>query len=618
MIDIENLKKKLELLRMEYDFEKKEYERQTELMGVGRKVKRGMCWHPVGIGRCYHNSLGKLVMEVVRTEDFEIEHHFEYGRPVVFFFESPNGSVRYLNFRAEVSYVDGDRMVLVMPSMEAVELVRGETGHLGVQLFFDETTYKLMFEALGRVIGARDGRLAELRDAIYGLKPVGISSTAGPSMPWLNKSQEKAVGLISRAKDVAVVHGPPGTGKTTTLVEAVVETLLRENQVMVAAQSNMVVDWISEKLVDRGISVVRIGNPVKVNDKMLSYTYERRYEGHPDYPELWAARRRMGQLRSAGKRRGGEMDKLREFVTRLEVKIDREVLDGAKVIACTLAGSAQRILEGRRFHTLFIDEAAQALEPACWIAAAKADRIVLAGDHCQLPPVIKCREAARGGLGRTLMEEVVERHPEAVGLLTMQYRMNEEIMRFSSDYFYNGLLTAAPDVKYRGILDFDRPMEWIDTEVEDDGGEQFVGTSYGRINIREADLTVEVLKNYIKRIGLGRILEENIDFGIISPYKAQVQQLRRRILKDKDLFELRDNISINTVDGFQGQERDVVIISMVRSNDKGEIGFLGDLRRMNVAITRARMKLIIIGDAATLGRHRFYKSLFDSCRRNEV
>jgi len=609
------------LLRMEYDYEKTEFQRQTETMGVVRKVKRGLCWYPASVGRNYYNSLNQLVLEISRTEDTDIEHNFEFGKPVCFFQQYGNGDIKYFHFNASVSYADETRMVVVMPGMGAVmDLQQAE--HLGVQLFFDETSYRSMFEAINDVLRAKGNRLSELRDILLGTVKPGFRELYPVRFPWLNPTQETAVNKVLCARDVAIVHGPPGTGKTTTMVEAIYETLHREPQVLVCAQSNMAVDWISEKLVDRGVNVLRIGNPTRVNDKMLSFTYERRFEAHSSYPELWSIRKELRSL--SGKARKGSYEerermrhhlgKLRDRATALEVQINADLFDAAHVIASTLVSSNHRQLDHRHFGTLFIDEAAQALEAACWIAIRKADRVVLAGDHQQLPPTIKCYDAAKRGLDRTLMELIVANKPNAVSLLKIQYRMNEEIMRFSSDWFYEGELEAAPEVRHRGILDWDNPISWIDTS-EMDFKEAFVGETFGRINKAEADLLLEHLQAYIERIGKERILDERIDFGIISPYKAQVQYLRSKVKGNAFLRPFRSLITINTVDGFQGQERDVILISLVRANEQGEIGFLRDLRRMNVAITRARMKLIIFGDAQTLGHHSFYRRLQEAIRK---
>lgn len=608
------LQHQYELLQIEYEYEKEQFKQQTELMGIGRKIKRGMCWYPLNLGRNYYNALNQLVIEVERREDKDIEHQFEYGRPVCFFTQDVSGKLNYLNFVATVNYVDEDRMVVLLPSVDALLALQSKEV-VGVQLYFDETSYRLMFEALKQVIGAKNNRLAELRDIFHGTQPASTFSFHPLRFPWLNATQEEAVNKVLHAKDVAIVHGPPGTGKTTTLVEAVYETLHRENQVLVCAQSNMAVDWISEKLVDRGVSVLRIGNPSRVNDKMLSFTYERRFESHPDYPQLWSIRKAIREL-YARSRKGAEREAVRQKInslkdraTELEIRINESLFSEARVIACTLVGSANRLLTGQKFGTLFIDEAAQALEAACWIPIRKADRVILAGDHCQLPPTVKAPEALRAGLGHTLMQTIVKNKPDTVSLLKLQYRMNDEIMRFSSEWFYGGMLQSAPEVKYRSILDFDTPIEWINTEGLD-CNEEFIGENYGRINKSEAELSIEQLKGYITKIGRERFLDERIDVGMISPYKAQVQYLRRLVLNDAFFKPYRQAITINTVDGFQGQERDVILISLVRANEEGQIGFLNDLRRMNVAITRARMKLIILGDASTLTRHAFYKKLY--------
>lgn len=608
------------LLEIEYNVDKQEHRRQMEARGLDRLAKRGDAWLNVRFGRSYYNSLNQLSVELYRTQDQDIEHNFEFGRPVYITGKPTAGSQQSKPFSVGssfINYVDGDRMVVVVP--EGTDLVAMQTAErLDVQLSFDETTYRLMFEALDRTIRAK-GRLGYLRDLFYSSQKAETFSFEPMRFPFLNESQERAVNEVLRAKDVAVVHGPPGTGKTTTLVEAIYETLRRENQVLVCAQSNMAVDWISEKLVDRGINLLRIGNPTKVNDKMLSFTYERRFESHPDYDQLWAIRKAIRQLH-ANRKRGDrsfhqKLERLKEREIELDLRIRAQVFGEARVIACTLVGSANRLLDGMKFGTLFIDEAAQALEAACWIPIRRASRVVLAGDHCQLPPTIKSIAAMKGGLDKTLMQRIVESKPEAVTLLKMQYRMNEAIMRFSSDWFYHGEVVAAPEVKFRGILDLDIPMEWRNlTEEEGENNEEFVGESFGRVNKPEARETLLALAEYFVKIGRQRIMDERIDVGIISPYRAQVQYIRH-LIKKTDFFKpFRKIISVNTVDGFQGQERDIILVSLVRSNADGQIGFLRDLRRMNVAMTRARMKLILLGDTTTLTRHPFYKKLYEYCQ----
>ena len=626
---IQDLIRQKELLRKEYEFEKEQFQRQTQNMGVQKKVRRGMCWYPLSVGRSYYNSLEQLVVEVSRYTDLDVEHQFEPGKPVCFFQEDASGMLSYMKFNAQVSFVEDNRMVIVLPSKDALlQLTNAE--RVGIQIYLDEYTYRLMFQALDTVIEAREGRLAHLRDIFHTYAKASEFCFAPVRFPWLNPSQEKAANLVLRAKDVAVVHGPPGTGKTSTLVETIYETLRRESQVMVCAQSNMAVDWISEKLTERGVNVLRIGNPTRVTDKMLQDTYERRFESHPLYDQLWGIRRNIRQIyehrEGSRESRHQKIARLKERAAELEYRINEELFDDARVIACTLTGSAHHLLTGRRFPTLFIDEAAQALEAACWIAIQKADRVVLAGDHRQLPPTIKSPAAMSGGLDKTLMQTICEKQPRCVSMLNVQYRMADDIMQFPNKEFYDGCLYSDPSVKYRGILDWDTPIEWIEAEEPDASdasnsadnfdysdpitfGESSAPDGISRVNPAEAQLALQTLHDYLERIGRDRILYERLDIGIISPYKGQVHLLRRMMRQDSYWKPFRQLISINTVDGFQGQERDIILISMVRNNAQGQVGFLADLRRMNVAITRARMKLLIIGHSPTLCQHPFYRRL---------
>ena len=664
------------LLQTEYNAQKEEFRIQTEKMGIRRKVRRGVCWYPVEATKAYYNSLNQYVVEITRQttndsdeaeEDKDIENLFEYGRAVQFFSfnaQYPNDDIKdkddisYFSFTSIISFVDGNRMVATLPSPQAF-LDLQSSQNLGVQLYFDETSFKTMFNALDEAIKAKNNRLADLKDIFAGQQKAKKLTFNPMQFPWLNRTQEAAVNEVLWAKDVAVVHGPPGTGKTTTLVEAIYETLHRETQVLVCAQSNMAVDWISEKLVDHGVPVLRIGNPTKVNDKMLSFTYERRFESHPDYPELWSIRHTIRQIRENGKRtesRHQKIARLQERASEIEMRISSQLFSEARVISCTLVGSANKLLVRQKFSTLFIDEAAQALEPACWIAIRRASRVILAGDHQQLPPTIKCYEAMRQGLGKTLMERIVENQPDAVSLLKVQYRMNDAIMRFSSNWFYDGQVESDPSVRHRSILDLEHPIQWIDgsemlaqlnaemsltfksghpiedkssmlsnlnadtptTDFTDDDEplemdfkEEFIGENHGRINKAEAELVLCTLKDYINKIGKKHFLSERLDVGIISPYRVQTRYIRQQIYHRKEFSPFRHAITVSTVDGFQGQERDIILISLVRSNDIGQIGFLSDLRRMNVAMTRARMKLIIFGDKETMRHHAFYRTLID-------
>lgn len=634
------------LLSMEYEYEKQEYQQLCQQVGIQRRIRQGKCWYPVMITRTYYNALDQFCIEMTCPDDIlqrevknqetgelsnkDIEFEFEPGRPVAFFrvaAKDDKEKTVFFPYSCQVSRYDGQRLQVTVPGTKAAQVLcdYAREGMLGVQLSFDATTYCVMREAIHELQNTEDKKLLHLRSVLIGNEQPGFRVEQPISFPWLNDSQQKAVQKVLCAREVAIVHGPPGTGKTTTLVEAIGETLRREAQVMVCAQSNAAVDWISEQLLARGISVLRIGNPMRVSDNLLAATYERRYEAHPDYTELWAIRKaireavsRLSGNRLSGSERsslGNHVSKLRNRATELEIRINEELFASSRVIACTLIGTASRVLERMQFSTLFIDEAAQAFEGACWAAIRHADRVIFAGDHKQLPPTIKCKEAEKAGLSRTLMEVVAQSKPSCVELLTVQYRMHRDIMKFSSDWFYHGRLTAAPECAERTIVPIDPPLIWIDTANLGYEEEQNP-LSQSRLNTNEGILLVETLKLYVNQIGKNRLIDERVDFGIISPYKSQVQLLRRLIKNEKELKQLFPYITVNTVDGFQGQERDVILISMVRGNDEGRIGFLGDLRRMNVAITRARMKLIILGDTSTLSKTRFYRKLIEHVTEN--
>jgi ATP-dependent RNA/DNA helicase IGHMBP2 len=502
-------------------------------------------------------------------------------------------------------------------------------GKLGVDLLFDEASYREMEWALKSVVRAESGRLAELRDMLLGEKVVSFDVL--PSWrpaPFLNDRQNEAVQLVHAANDVAVIHGPPGTGKTTTLVAAICQTLEKESQVMVCAPSNAAVDLLVERLSEKGVTVLRIGHPARIDDAILSQTLDAKISQHESYKDLKKLLKSAEEYRSLGrkykrnfgreeraqrKRLMDEAAKLKEDALSLENYILYDIFQQTQVVACTLVGANSQALKGMKFPYVFIDEAGQGLEPATWIPILKTNKVVFAGDHCQLPPTIKSFEAAKAGLNETLFEKVIKRQQDASRMLNLQYRMPEMIMGFSGMYFYNDELQAADNTE-RHFLKADEPvMTFIDTAGSGFLEEQETET-LSTFNAEEAKFTLRILEDLIQRTGVENIQNNNWDIGLISPYRAQVRRFRELLL-EKDAFPtiqaLSENLTVDTIDAFQGQERDIVVISLVRSNIQGEIGFLADTRRMNVALTRAKRKLIVIGDSSTLSNHGFYKAFLD-------
>ncbi|MBR6417420.1 MAG: AAA family ATPase [Bacteroidales bacterium] len=634
MGSIEHLSLLDELLKKEEDYERATYSRSLRVDNISGRVCEADCKYPITINGSGYNALNQLILTIsYETDGEELENDFEPGQPATFFYLSSDGTsiVELPHLCFVDSYKEGV-LQLQLPNKASLASLqaKADSSLIGVRAAIDDTSYRVMHDSLRAVMRSSDEKFVRLRETLIGNIRPRFRQLPPVSVPWLNASQNDAIRKVVAAMDVAVVHGPPGTGKTTTLVEAIFETLQRETQVLVCAPSNAAVDWISEQLSKRGLNVLRIGNPLKMSDEMLACSYERRYADHPDYPELWNIRRtlRDASVSKPSHERQNQLRRLRKRQMELEIKINADLFEQASVVSCTLIGSAYHIMEHRHFGTLFIDEAAQALEPACWTAILKADRVILGGDHNQLPPTVKCVEAARNGLANTLMQHISRNKPECVTLLDIQYRMHRDIMEFPSKWFYHGRLHAAPEVADRQVHIMDTPLTWIDTgsrNATTENDEQETVSSAldmngngerknrtGSIsNSDEAKLVVHTLRDYVDMIGLERIVNDNVDFGIISPYRAQVRLIRRLLKMQRFYRRIRQQVSVHTVDGFQGQERDVIIISMVRDNDEGQIGFLGDLRRMNVAITRARMKLIIIGNSETLSKHRFYNALFE-------
>ncbi len=634
MNSIQQLQTTLELIQLERQADLEQYRQKVLLRSLSQRTKEGVTWYPVKLKRDYIGTGERIIIELDRTNHLDQPHSFQSGK-LVNLFSNASGKPEREHVSGVVNYVSENTLVMTVNGDELPSWV--EDGLLGVDVMFDEMTYKEMEYAMKAVMKA-EGRLAELRELLLGDE--SSQSVTGNersvidgqyvTSSILNESQNSALQIIASTPDVAFIHGPPGTGKTTTLAQAILQTTKLEEQVLVCTPSNAAIDLLVEKLSGLGLNVVRIGHPARVTEQTLSKTLDARIAAHSSYSELRSLRKKLEQLRAQAskfKRHFGhhgreerramkeEVKLLKADADLLEFYIINDLLNKAEVICSTLVGSSHPTLKGRKFKTTFIDEAAQALEPACWIPILRSQRVIFAGDHCQLPPTIKSNDAAKRGLSKTLFEKGIQKHPNRSTMLRVQYRMHQHIMEFSSHYFYNDELIAHDSVKNE-LLRHQQPVEFIDTagcgyaEAQDP-------ETLSRFNAEEAQLLIHQTEKLVEEIGLEEWIEQSITLGIITPYRAQVDLLHKLAESSSVLEPLHKLVTINTVDAFQGQERDVIVISFVRSNDKGDVGFLGDIRRTNVAMTRAKKKLIMIGDSATLGSHPFYLELLDFVQKGE-
>ncbi|HEY5751014.1 MAG TPA: AAA domain-containing protein [Chryseolinea sp.] len=620
----EQLQKTLELIKLERQADLEYYRQKVLLRSLHQRTQDGTTWYPLRLKRDYIGTGERLIIEVERTSHREQPHAFQSGKSVNVF-SNGSGKPDRDHVSGVINYVRDDNMVITLNAEELPDWI-GDT-LLGVDVMFEEMTYREMEFALKEVMKAEEDRVAELREILLGSATAQRQQDRPEKpapIPGLNTSQQQALDSID-GMDVGFIHGPPGTGKTTTLVQAIARTVKEEQQVLVCAPSNAAVDLLTDKLSDQQLSVLRIGHPARVTEQTLSKTLDVRISEHAHYQELRALRKKMEQLRSSAlkyKRDFGYQERqqrkmllqeskaLKADADLLEFYIVNDLLQNTQVICCTLVGSSHPVLRGKKFKTVFIDEAAQALEPACWIPILRSRRVIFAGDHQQLPPTIKSNEAAKQGLAKTLFEKGMGRQPQTSTMLTVQYRMHEAIMKFSSAYFYQDELIADESVKHELLRPNEPPIDFIDTAGCGFAEEQDKET-LSRFNEEEGRLLMSQVEALVEAIGQEEWMERRLTLGIITPYRAQVDYLHKLAESSAILEPLHGLITINTVDAFQGQERDIIAISFVRSNDKSEVGFLGDIRRTNVAMTRARKKLIMIGDSATLGSHPFYLDLIE-------
>ncbi len=605
-----------DLLQLEKQSDLELYRDMVERLTMEERKAKGFSWYPVVVGKSGYTYGERAFVIVEHQEGPDFAHQFRSGKTVRFFVRLADGKDKERT--GVINFVEKKRMKIILNTKDLPEWMH--TGHAGVDLLFDERSYQEMEKAVRIVRDAKKGRLAELRSVIMGTKDREFDSFEKPvEIPELNPSQNQAVTRILASRDVAVVHGPPGTGKTTTLVHAIRLLCEREATVLVTSPSNTATDLLTERLSAQGLDVVRIGNISRVDEAIISHTLEARLSKHPESKNIKKVKIQAAEYRRQAKRfrrhfgkeeyderkdllqQAGELD---AWARDLEDRLIDQILSSAQVISCTLVGAAHPVLEGRKFRTVVIDEAAQALEPATWIPIIKASRVVLAGDPHQLPPTVKSIEAQRRGLDITLIERCIAQW-EDVSLLTVQYRMHNAIMGFSNEMFYKGVLRAAEGIHdHRLLSGLYEPVTFIDTAGC--GFEEVVKEEYqSRYNPQEFRVLCEHLYQLVESHSDHPLPE----IALISPYREQVNYMEATVKEDALLSTLP--LTINTIDGFQGQERDVVYLSLVRSNAKGQIGFLQDFRRMNVAMTRARKLLVVVGDSATIASHEFYRSFLD-------
>lgn len=614
-----------ELLKIERKEDERAWKELTQKMSVQDRRANGICWYPIAIRGTEMSRGDYLTVEVERTTHQDIQHLFRFGVSAQLF---SNHNPLQDHIQGTINHVSADRIKITIHSDELPEWSRD--GKLGIELLFDDNSYDEMEFALKKATELTEKKEHRLIRVLTGVESPAFSTTTfNFQHPSLNEGQCQAVASILSAKELAIVHGPPGTGKTTTLVQAIKSLLKNESgQILVAAPSNAAVDLLSEKLAEEGLSVVRVGNPARVSESLMNLTLDQKMAAHPLTKELKKLKRQASEYRDMAhkyKRHFGKaerdqrkalFDEARNIMKEVENSeqfIVKDVLEKAQVVTSTLVGANHFTIRQMSFHTTIIDEAGQALEPACWIPIVKSQKLVLAGDHCQLPPTVKSEEAAKAGLSTTLLEKLVALYPQAVTLLQEQYRMNESIMGFSSREFYENKLKAHKSVAQRTLFPGDEPLQFIDT-AGCGFEEKTEGTS--TFNPEEGAFLFQHLTKLIQQLGTMENKEAFPSIGIISPYKKQVDWLKDHSQHQPWFSRLSGRISINTIDSFQGQERDIMYISLTRSNSDSRIGFLSEIRRMNVAMTRARKKLVVIGDGATLGQSDFYADFISYAESN--
>jgi ATP-dependent RNA/DNA helicase IGHMBP2 len=616
------------LLKTEREEDLKSYQKLTIASSVAERRTNGLSLYPIAIRGTEIGRGDYLTVELERTTHQDINHQFRFGSSAVLFSNHQPNEDR---IEGTVTFSGGNKIKLSLRVDEMPDWAND--GKLGLDLLFDNNSYDEMQNALkSAAVLLDDPKDGHLTRVLTGLKSPGFNPNAKFQLfPSLNKKQQTAVNKILAANELAIVHGPPGTGKTTTLVQAIKALQQQDHrQILVVAPSNTAVDLLSEKLAKEGLNVLRIGNPSRVSNRLLSLTLDAKMAEHESIKDVKKLKKQAAEFKNMAhkyKRNFGRAEqeqrkalfseayKIVKEAGKTEQYIIDQIVAKAQVITATLVGANHYTIRDLQFDTVVIDEAGQALEPACWIPIVKAKKLILAGDHCQLSPTIKSVEAARKGLSTTLMEKCVSLYPESVVLLEEQYRMHETIMGYSSSVFYNGQLKANALVAGHLLFADDVPLEFIDT-AGCSFDEKQEGTSIS--NPDEAVFLLKHLSKLVQQLAEIYPVSAFPSIAVISPYSQQIRTLKDLMLSTTSLKTYAESISINTIDSFQGQERDIVYLSLTRSNTDGVIGFLSDVRRMNVAMTRARKKLVVIGDSATLSRFSFYSGFIDYANQHNV
>lgn len=590
--------------------------------GIKEKTEEGFAWYPIEIMAMHYATGDQLEVKIRRknVNPGDIFHKFKVGVAVQLFNSSPD----IQPVRGVVSFIQKENLSFLTNADKDI-LEDFQKGITGIEIMYDEKPYQVMKSALQKVIQSTRPNIRILKKALAEKKlednTADDSNLAIPeTLVKINESQRSAIQTALGARYLSIIHGPPGTGKTTTLVALCKALVQAEKRILVCASSNNAVDLLATRLHAEGLQVLRIGNITRIHDSLADLTLVEKMRSHPDWATIKKMRIQADQLsrqasqfkrtftqedREKRKELQKEVREIRQWSRSLEDRISDDILEKSQIIATTLISAGHPLIDSMRFTTVVIDEASQALEPECWNAILKAERVILAGDHQQLPPTVKSNAAREKGLETTMLDVMTDAI-SATSLLAVQYRMHTAILGFSNEQFYGGKLISSPKVENRTLPSDDKPIVFVDT----------AGCSFDEsFNPKQKSYKNEgeyfIMREFIqqkKEIFLGA------EVGIISPYAEQVRYIGEEIAADDTWNGL--DIEVNTIDGFQGQEKDIILVSLVRSNDKGEIGFLKDARRLNVALTRARKKLVIFGDSATVAVYPLYEKLLTYIEKN--